>query len=179
MYHGGRILWRRCINFLPSYSNTSTWYFWGFVPWRHIIGGGGITYLPSLVKWNQILKKIGLWPPMHPLISTNHREELILRLYNYSSKLSIIILDWLWANSGVVGVEARRGFSWFPSNELMPPPWFVRQPSWTEAAWYEWVHWLPLWWPANSVQTGFARSKLSRGRLIRVSSLAAVLMAHQ
>ena len=33
---------------------------------------------------------------------------------------------------------------------------------WAEAAWYEWVHWLPLWWPANSVQTGFARSKLSR-----------------
>ena len=21
---------------------------------------------------------------------------------------------------------------------------------WAEAAWYEWVHWLPLWWPANS-----------------------------
>ena len=24
--HGGRILWRRCINFLLSYSYTSTWY---------------------------------------------------------------------------------------------------------------------------------------------------------
>ena len=83
--HGGRILWRLCINFLLSYSYTSTWYFGGF----------------------------------------------------------------------------------------------VRQPSWTEAAWYEWVHWLALWWPANSVQTGFARSKLSRGSLIRVSSLAAALMAHQ
>ena len=33
--------------------------------------------------------------------------------------------------------------------------------------------------PANSVQTGFARNKLSRGSLIRVSSLAAALMAHQ
>ena len=21
---------------------------------------------------------------------------------------------------------------------------------WAEAGWYEWVHWLPLWWPANS-----------------------------
>ena len=28
--HGGRILWRRCINFLLSYSYTSTWYLWGF-----------------------------------------------------------------------------------------------------------------------------------------------------
>ena len=27
--HGGRILWRRCINFLLSYSYTSTWYFLG------------------------------------------------------------------------------------------------------------------------------------------------------
>ena len=50
---------------------------------------------------------------------------------------------------------------------------------WVEAAWYEWFHWLPLWWPANSVQTGFAPSKLSRGSLIRVSSLAAALMARQ
>ena len=42
---------------------------------------------------------------------------------------------------------------------------------WAEAAWYEWVHWLPLWRPADSVQTGFARSKLNRGSLMRVSSL--------
>ena len=83
--HGGRILWRRCINFLLSYSYTSTWYFWGF----------------------------------------------------------------------------------------------VRQSSWVKTAWYEWVHWLPLWWPVKNVQTGFARSKLSRGSLMRVSSLAAALMALQ
>ena len=53
--HGGRILWRRRINFLLSYSYTS-WYFWGV----------------------------------------------------------------------------------------------LRQPSWAEAALYEWVHWLPLWGPTNS-----------------------------
>ena len=56
---------------------------------------------------------------------------------------------------------------------------FVRQPSWAEAACYEWVHWLQLWWPANSVKTGFARSNLLRGSLIIVSSLPAALMAHQ
>ena len=26
----------------------------------------------------------------------------------------------------------------------------LRVASWGEAAWYECVHWLPLWWPANS-----------------------------
>ena len=57
---------------------------------------------------------------MYPLTSTNHREELMITLYNYSSRLSIIIiLDWHWANSGGVGVEPRRGLSWFHSNELM------------------------------------------------------------
>ena len=30
VHHGGRILWRRWINFLPSYSYTSTWTLWGF-----------------------------------------------------------------------------------------------------------------------------------------------------
>ena len=60
---------------------------------------------------------------MYPLTSTNHREELMITLYSYSSRLSIIIiLDWHWANSGGVGVEPRRGLSWFHSNELMPPP---------------------------------------------------------
>ena len=70
---------------------------------------------------------------MHPLTSTNHREELIFRLYNYSSKFSIIILDWLWANSGGVGVKARQSLSWFHSNELMPPHWWSehRDCSWT------------------------------------------------
>ena len=48
---------------------------------------------------------------------------------------------------------------------------------WAEAAWYEWFDWLPLWWPANSEQTRFALSKLSRGSLIWWSSLAAALMA--
>ena len=58
---------------------------------------------------------------MYPLTSTNQREELMITLYNYSSRLSIIIiiLDWHWANSGGVGVEPRRGLSWFHSNELM------------------------------------------------------------
>ena len=91
-----------CISFLP------------ILLWKHALSSSIMTlwspYPPSLVKWNQLLKKTGLWPPLYPLTSTNHREELMITLYNYSSRLSIIILDWHWANSGGVGVEPRRSF---------------------------------------------------------------------
>ena len=91
---------------------------------RYNIGGGGITVSPFTCQVKSTLKKTGLWPPMYPLTSTNHREEMMIRLYNYSSKLSIIILDWHWANSGGGGggVEPRRFLSWFHTKELMPPP---------------------------------------------------------
>ena len=68
--HGGRILWRRCTNFLISYSYTSTWTLWGF----------------------------------------------------------------------------------------------VRQPSWAEAAWYEWVYWLPLWWPTNTCSVYLTNSAKRKRR---------------
>ena len=45
---------------------------------------------------------------MYPLTSTNHREELMITLYNYiyySSRLSIIVLDWGSGSFSIIVLE--------------------------------------------------------------------------
>ena len=62
-------------------------------PWRYNMGGGGITVSPFTCQVKSTSKENGALTPNVPP-STNHREELMITLYNYSSILSIIILDW-------------------------------------------------------------------------------------